>query len=144
MKTLLGLVPVLALSACVVGPNYQRPASPTAAAGGFVEAGTTRAADATPLAGHWWRLYEDPVLDRLVGDALAHNTDIRTAAANLARARAVLSEQRGARLPTTEPSASYTRSRTNAAAEPDRPGASRSTFSRSVSTPPMRSTCSAG
>lgn len=118
MKTVVGLVPVLALSACVVGPNYQRPAGPTAAAGGFAEVGKTRVADATPHAGHWWRLYEDPVLDRLVGDALAHNTDIRTAAANLARARAVLSEQRGARLPTTEPSASYTRSRSNAAQSP--------------------------
>jgi NodT family efflux transporter outer membrane factor (OMF) lipoprotein len=118
MRRFLVLIPPLALSACVVGPNYQRPALPTAGGGGFAETATTRAASATPLAGRWWRLYDDPVLDRLVSDALVHNTDIRTAAANLARARAILSEQRGARLPTTEPSASHTRSRTNAAQSP--------------------------
>ncbi len=118
MKRLLSLVPALALSACVVGPNYRRPATPPTAAGGFAETARTRAAGATPVTGRWWRLYEDPVLDRLVSDALVHNTDIRTAAGNLARARAVLAEQRGARLPTTEPSASYTRSRTNAEQSP--------------------------
>ena len=117
------LVPALAsacaLSACAVGPNYVAPKTPQTAAGALI--GTDRApnaANAAPLPDHWWRLYDDPVLDRLVGQALANNTDIRKAAANLARARAVLSEQRGARLPSTEPSASYTRSRTPAAQSP--------------------------
>ncbi|MDB5712179.1 MAG: hypothetical protein JWL96_4249, partial [Sphingomonas bacterium] len=36
MKRTLALIPALLLSACVVGPNYQRPASSTAAAGSFV------------------------------------------------------------------------------------------------------------
>src|SRR5882757_9455890 len=105
MKCALALIPALLLSACVVGPNYQRPASPTAAAGSFVTPAPATAA--TPLPDHWWRLYDDPALDRLVTEALAHNTDIRVAAASLARARAVLSEQRGARLPTTDTSAQY-------------------------------------
>ena len=108
----LALVPALLLSACVVGPNYQRPATPIAAAGPFVA--TAPATAVTALPDHWWRLYDDPALDRLVSEALAHNTDIRVAAASLARARAVLSEQRGARLPTTDTSAQYTRSRVNA------------------------------
>jgi NodT family efflux transporter outer membrane factor (OMF) lipoprotein len=112
MKRTLVLTPALLLSACVVGPNYQRPASPTAAAGSFVT--PAPATTATPLPDHWWRLYDDPALDRLVTEALAHNTDIRVAAASLARARAVLSEQRGARLPTTDVSAQATRSRVNA------------------------------
>jgi len=112
MKRAFALMPALALSACVVGPNYQRPASPTAAAGPFVTPAPATAA--TPLPDRWWRLYDDPALDRLVEEALAHNTDIRVAAASLARARAVLSEQRGARLPTTDTSAQYTRSRVNA------------------------------
>jgi outer membrane protein TolC len=33
----------------------------------------------------WWRLYRDPLLDRLVTQALAHNTDLRQAVANLER-----------------------------------------------------------
>ena len=28
-----------------------------------------------PVQKDWWRLYNDPVLDGLVGDALARNTD---------------------------------------------------------------------
>jgi NodT family efflux transporter outer membrane factor (OMF) lipoprotein len=116
----LTLIPALAMSlgACTVGPNYTRPATPSASAAGFAETAKTSAVAATPLPDHWWQLYTDPALDRLVTDALAHNTDIRTAAANLARARAVLSEQRGARLPTTDLSASATRSRTPATTSP--------------------------
>jgi len=40
---------------------------------------------------HWWRLYDDPVLDDLVQQAMASNTDLRVAAANLGRSRAALS-----------------------------------------------------
>ncbi|RYD64549.1 MAG: hypothetical protein EOP58_09345 [Sphingomonadales bacterium] len=30
-----------------------------------------------PADTQWWRLFDDPTLDRLVADALAHNTDVR-------------------------------------------------------------------
>ena len=116
MKRIVAVLPALALSACVVGPNYTKPTMPVAATGGsFAEAGKTAAITPTPLPDHWWRLYNDPVVDRLVTDALAHNTDVRIAAGNLERARAVLDEQRGARLPTTSPSAQYTRGQANLA-----------------------------
>ncbi|OYY71858.1 efflux transporter outer membrane subunit [Sphingomonas sp. 28-63-12] len=110
------LLAMMALSGCVVGPHYQRPAPPTAATGALIEAARAQsAANAASLPDHWWQLYQDPVLDRLVQDALAHNTDIRAAAANLMRARAVLSEQKGARLPTTGLSSSYQREQGNSA-----------------------------
>ena len=118
MTKLLSLIPTLAsalaLSACVVGPNYVKPTTPasTPDTAAFAEAARTSAVSAAALPADWWRLYQDPVLDRLVTEALAHNTDIRVAAANLARARAVLSEQRGARLPTTDLSAQANYSRT--------------------------------
>lgn len=111
------MLAALALSGCVVGPNYQRPATPDAAAGSFSEVARAQsAANAAALPDHWWQLYQDPVLDRLITDALAHNTDIRVAAANLQRARAVLSEQRGARLPSTDLSGQYSRQQGNSAA----------------------------
>ena len=112
------LVTTLALSACAVGPNYERPATSTTAAGSFSEAARGGAVAATALPDDWWKLYDDPILDRLITDALTHNTDIRIAAANLARARAALSEQRGARLPSTDANASATRSRTAAGQSP--------------------------
>lgn len=101
------------LSACAVGPNYERPATPPTAAGAFVDPGVTKVS-AGAIEGEWWRLFRDPALDRLVVDALAHNTDIRVAAANLRRVRALLSEARNQRLPTTDLSARYNRQRAGA------------------------------
>ncbi|HTU09615.1 MAG TPA: efflux transporter outer membrane subunit [Allosphingosinicella sp.] len=97
-QLLLPLVSSLALAACTVGPNYARPESPQAAGGAFLGAANPAFAPAEPPAG-WWRLYQDPVLDQLVEDAFAHNTDLRVATANLARARALLRETRAGRLP---------------------------------------------
>ena len=89
------------LAACAaVGPDYRQPpealASQPAAAKPFAEA----PADAAPLPAHWWRLYHDPLLDRLVTQALAHNTDLRQAVANLERERAIETEVAGAKYPT--------------------------------------------
>ena len=64
-----------------------------------------------PVEGDWWRLYDDPVLDGLVADALAANTDVRVAVARLARARAALREVKVDRLPEVGASASATRGR---------------------------------
>lgn len=93
------LAPLL-VSACAVDPDYGRPQSVPAAAAPFV----TTAAGLDPsaqLPDDWWRLYRDPALDALVERAFAANTDLRVAAANLARARAILGEARTARLPST-------------------------------------------
>ncbi|QSI28879.1 efflux transporter outer membrane subunit [Variovorax sp. RKNM96] len=89
------------LAACAaVGPDYKQPAdalaSQPAAAKPFAEA----PANAAPLPPHWWRLYQDPLLDKLVTQALAHNTDLRQAVANLERERAIESEVAGAERPT--------------------------------------------
>src|SRR5437870_1326810 len=79
-----------------VGPDYHQPpealASQSAAARPFAEA----PANAAPLPPHWWRLYHDPLLDKLVAQALAHNTDLRQAVANLERERAIDDEVAGA------------------------------------------------
>ncbi|MGJ3649963.1 efflux transporter outer membrane subunit [Sphingomonas sp. GlSt437] len=110
------LAAALPLTGCVVGPNYHRPQEPASASGSLKEAGGAGSSSATAAGlDQWWRMYNDPVLDRLVREALTNNTDIRVAAANLAKARAVLSAQRGARLPTTNVSAQYQREQSNSA-----------------------------
>ena len=95
-KLLLPLVSMLALAACTVGPNYARPETPAAAGGAFIGADNPAFTLAEPEAG-WWRLYQDPVLDQLVEEAFAQNTDLRVATANLARVRALLRETRAGR-----------------------------------------------
>ncbi|KPB50405.1 efflux transporter outer membrane subunit [Pseudomonas coronafaciens] len=78
------------LSACqMVGPDYQVPQD------GAINrpdlqgelAGRSVNAVSAPVPAHWWRLYQDPRLDQLVRQAMASNTDLRVAAANLQRSR---------------------------------------------------------
>lgn len=54
-----------------------------------------------PVPSHWWRLYRDDTLNRLVKESLLRNADLRVAYARLDKARAVLSSSQRARLPTT-------------------------------------------
>lgn len=98
-------LPLLALplfaGACAVGPDYAPAAlPPQPETGAFVT--TAPGTAGTEPQARWWRLYDDPVLDRLVEQALAANTELRAAAANLARAQAVLRESRAGRLPSTD------------------------------------------
>lgn len=108
---ILAATSALLLAACAVGPEHRAPATPSAAAGQFIAAANPVFANAEPQ-GDWWRLYSDPVLDELVADALARNTDLRVAVANLDNARAMLRESRAGRLPQSAvgASASYGRS----------------------------------
>ena len=98
IRTLLSTIAALALAACATGPDYApKPVSATAAAP-FLNQQGPALSSAQPNE-NWWRLYQDPVLNGLVTDALAANTDVRTAVARLAKARALLSETRGSREP---------------------------------------------
>lgn len=91
-----------ACSTTPVGPDYHVPPEavarqPGAAAAFDHAAAQTRpVANPAPLPPHWWRLYRDPALDALVQAALAHNTDLRQAVANLERVQAVATETEGA------------------------------------------------
>jgi outer membrane protein, multidrug efflux system len=93
---------LLASAGCTVGPDYHVPAqalvnAPSARGGLDAARGRTISPEAPPS--DWWRLYQDPVLDRLVQQALAGNTDLRVAEANLERSRALLREARDANEP---------------------------------------------
>ena len=105
------LASALALAACATGPDYARPVTPSTAAGPFVAAKGPAIQPLVPVQGDWWRLYNDPVLDGLIADALAHNTDVRAAVARLAQARAALKEVKVDRLPQGGVSAGATRGR---------------------------------
>nr|WP_145546712.1 TolC family protein [Variovorax boronicumulans] len=105
LRQLTTLALALTLAACStapVGPDYHQPpealASQLAAARPF--AGAQAAPfSAEPLPQDWWRLWHDPVVDRLVEQALTHNTDLRQAVANLERMQAVEMEVGGATKP---------------------------------------------
>lgn len=107
------LLCVAALSACtVVGPDYHVPeeavVNQEAAARQFASAKEPVYAAGDDLPENWWRMYDRAVLDELVEKALAANTDLRIASANLARARAILDEAKSASDPIFDVSATPT------------------------------------
>lgn len=107
-RLLLAAASSAALAACTtVGPDYRSPAPQAPAQQPFVGAASPLFTGDEPP-GRWWSLFRDPVLDRLVQQALTANTDLRVAAANLARTRALLRETGAARLPSTTASGSVT------------------------------------
>jgi multidrug efflux system outer membrane protein len=89
-----------ALAACAVGPDYRPPRTPAGAQAPLVSLNPAAETVAAPP-DDWWRLYNDPVLDRLIGEAFAANADLAAAEANLSAARAVLQASRAGRYPTT-------------------------------------------
>ena len=102
------LAATTALTACAAGPDYHRPQTVASAARPFVGSVSPAVNAAAPADPQWWRLYNDPVLDGLIADALGANTDLRVAVAHLERARANLSGAKSDRLPQTQLNASIT------------------------------------
>jgi len=97
------------LAGCAVGPDYQRPAVDLpagwqSAPGQGISAQGER----------WWTLYADPVLDRLIEDALANNQDLALAAARVDEARAVLRIADAQFVPSVDATAQADRSRSSA------------------------------
>ena len=107
----------LLLASCAVGPKAPDATLPPPASGAFIGAAAP-AVTAEAARDDWWRLYDDPVLDGLIGQALAENNELEAAAANLRRVRAALGEARVGRLPSTTTSAAGQYGRASAATVP--------------------------
>lgn len=101
----------VALGGCAaVGPDYSEPQ--LAVPAGWSAGTGTDAMDAVLLA-RWWHGFGDPVLDRLVADALAANLDLAQARARLREARARRGVAGAALMPSVDASLSGSRSRSS-------------------------------
>ena len=76
---------LLALSACAVGPKYQRPQVEVPKEHRFATVKETASIADLP----WWEFFKDPVLQRLIGEALQGNQDLALAVARVEEFRAV-------------------------------------------------------
>lgn len=101
---------LLLVSGCAaVGPNYLAPELSVpenwaSDAPEGVQIGESELLD-------WWTRFNDPVLSNLVESAVNGNLDLRVALSRIDEARAQLGVARGARVPSLDTDASYTRSR---------------------------------
>lgn len=87
LARLLGLAGLaVLLSACPVGPTYQRPSlDPGSAFGNQDE----QEYDLREADRNWWRQFDDPRLTQLIALAVRNNYDLKMAEANLREARAL-------------------------------------------------------
>lgn len=104
MRKPLLLLLLLTLSGCVTLPSMKqlKPDLPTA-----WQEGNSQAS----VAADWWKAYNDPALDQLMVEALAHNRDLKLAAANIVEARANLGLTDADRYPNAQISAGVARNR---------------------------------
>lgn len=101
------LLAAAALAGCTLGPDYRRPE--IAAPAAFQYEPKDAAATADTL---WWQQFHDPVLDGLITEALAHNTNVQIAAANVEQAAALLTQTRSQLFPALGVGAGAQRERT--------------------------------
>ena len=104
----------LALSACAVGPDYQRPAIDVGV--GYKE-GQEQVPGWKPAhprddaqRGQWWTVYGDAVLDGLMQQLNTANQDVAVAEANYRQAQALVQGARAGFFPTIGASSGVTRS----------------------------------
>lgn len=92
------------ISACTtIGPDYRAPESRVDPQ--FAQADPSF--DQKEPVAEFWKLFADAQLERLIGDALAANHDIRVADARLQEARGVRRDAEGERFPTVTANTGY-------------------------------------
>lgn len=113
----LALLVTLLLSGCfAVGPDYEPPKIPvpkqwseTAAATGYHE-------------DKWWKTFNDPVLDKLISDAIASNLDLKLALERVKDARALRSATIAAGLPSLDAKSTVSRRFNNSSSSASQTG----------------------
>ena len=110
-RTLLAFGIGLALNACAVGPNYQRPAAPAAKTYAPTPISQTTPSVPGPggsaqlfvqgmdIPGQWWTLFHSEPLNGLIDDSIKNNPDLAAAQQALVSAVENVKAQRGAYYP---------------------------------------------
>ncbi len=100
-------IATVTVAGCMVGPDYTRPAIDVPNA--FIYEPKAAADTANT---QWWKQFNDPVLDALIEEALAHNLNVKVAAANVDQAAGVLTQTRSGLFPQAGYDGSAGRART--------------------------------
>jgi outer membrane protein, multidrug efflux system len=85
---------IICLAGCMVGPDYHRPAVEVPQSFRYEVTDARETANT-----RWWTQFSDPVLDRLISEALANNQSVKVAAARVDQAAGLLMTTRAALFP---------------------------------------------
>ena len=100
---------LISLAGCAVGPKYHQPVAPVPTQ--FKEGGAPDSGTPDIAYSDWWRVFNDPELDRLEKEADAANQDIKLAVARVDQAEAGAKYARSFLFPTVSLGASASRTR---------------------------------
>ncbi|WP_340121154.1 efflux transporter outer membrane subunit [Methylobacter svalbardensis] len=115
----LALFAALLLSGCfAVGPDYQRPKIPVPRQWTESTAATGSQPD------KWWKAFNDPVLDQLIGDAIASNLDLKLALERVKDARVLRSATIATGLPSLDAKSNVSRRFNNSSSSASQSGTS--------------------
>ena len=111
MRRTLVLGFALALAACSVGPDYQRP--PAAAPAAYKESADWKPATPKVAASGqpWWSIYDDPTLDHLESQVDVSNQNLKAVEAAYRQAVAVVAENRAGFFPSIGINPAFTRTK---------------------------------
>jgi len=98
---------IMMLAGCTVGPDYKRPEIDLPKDYGVAQS-------SAPAPQKWWLVFGDPVLDRMVDEALGANYDLKAAAARIENARGRLAIARAPLTPDVGVRGSVSRDRASA------------------------------
>ncbi|MDF3937200.1 efflux transporter outer membrane subunit [Pseudomonas citronellolis] len=105
------LLACLALGACSLGPDFRTPDAAAPAAWNAKGADVPSQPADGAVESRWWRLFNDPQLDRLQARVAAGNLDLQAAAARLQQSRAIRQALGADAVPTVDGNAAYSRQR---------------------------------
>lgn len=94
MRVLVIFALAASLAGCMLGPNYRRPSVDTPQSFRYEEKQARDTANTD-----WWTQFQDPVLDSLIGEALANNKTVKIATANIEQAAGIFMQIRAPLFP---------------------------------------------
>lgn len=117
-KTILFIAAVIAsafaLSGCTSSPDFQRPKTDLPAQYSHEDSENFALSSKKAVSVRWWEEFNDPVLSKLIGLSLEHNTDILQAVARVEQAEALAQAAKSVQMPSMSAEGSATRSRDSA------------------------------
>lgn len=96
------------LGACTMIPDYERPAMDVP--GAYSRPAQSQTHSDAVIAADWWKSFNDPALDALMGEALTRNLDIAAALARIDQAQGALRAANAPLLPQVDASGNANRS----------------------------------
>ena len=117
------LFAALLLSGCpAVGPDYKPPEMPVP--GQWTETAAVTGPHAEQQPDQWWKAFNDPVLDKLISDAIASNLDLKLTLERVKDARALRSATIAAGLPSLDARSNVSRRFNNTSSPTSQTGTS--------------------